>query len=211
MGRYLKWSVSSRAISEVWLVLGIGSTLLLVGVAARLLQPQLLYLMKKSVTSLRVDLLFSGEGGKDKTALFTSLLLRDLRPEGVSSTDTIIDRMSKLRELCRLFEQSSENEIVRREASRAHLCVVELANMAAHLAKDLKTQPSAGSAAVEAKEILQFILGKLGRSYPNNRELEKQLVASPLSLEQIDELFIAVIGAMALRVRGQNAVATKSF
>ena len=179
----------------------------------RFVQPQIIYVFRQFVVSIRLNkLLLEAEERKVwKPQEYKKLLVQDLRPIGVSmgGVPAILARVAKVRELYSVLDMRRASVRTMREAENSQECTVELANMLASVSRALRPSAEYLDLSLKAHDILLLIAERRDRL--NGREVtlpdptdEEQMEAyfkqHPLTLEQLNEIVIAAIYSSVYRL-----------
>ena len=193
-------------IARFLLVAGLAILLLMI---VRFVQPEVIYALREALAGVRKNRLHlendeneRPDREESKIAL-AELMVLDLRPEGVPrSIKDVLARVTKIRELYSILDLRRERIRNLPRAQRSHICVVELANIVEALARDLNPSAEISHSKLQADEILSAVAssrqGELDGA--DEEEISVFYRENPISIEQINEMLIAIIYAITYRL-----------
>jgi hypothetical protein len=192
----------------ILLILGAALLLLMI---LRFVQPEVVYWLRRALAGVRRNRLFLSldEGQQPNTREYVELSLNDLRPEGVpKSYQEVLARVTKIRELYSLLDLSRADVRDLPAAHQSNICIIELSNMVAALARDLEPSSKVLHHVAKADKVLRSLAQARGdRSISGDSgedKIAEHFRTIPMSIEQVNELLIATIYGMAYRLEVQE-------
>jgi len=143
------------------------------------------------------------EAGRDNVeARYKQLLIHDARYETRTYDEIFIlqDRIVKITELYRLLDPSRALAT----AQETQVCIVELGYLLANLGRTIQTDPENNEAVIKASALLKHIANSVRASQDeepikNDEEIDTWFIDNPITIEQVIELLIAAVVALAHR------------
>lgn len=179
----------------------------------RFVYPELIYSLREALVKIGINkVLLDEEAEKpgNHNARYYKLLIKKLQYETAGeSYDYAFDRVSKLRELYNTLSvqrDDLEGVHVRRNPQ---ICIAELANLLNTLSKQLIPTKEYKSRTVKADSILRLIIEKVSEdegahAQLSDKEIEDWIMDHPITIEQVIEIQIAAVLALAYRQKAEH-------
>jgi TIR domain-containing protein len=183
------------------------SSIILLSLILRFVEPELIYIIRKTLTRVRMNKVFLeyDENRIIRAATFPALLIDDFRTEARAYDDDtyIIGRINKIRELYRLIvSRRPMTGLTTRP--KPQVLVRELVGLIDGLGRNVSSEGGLYHSTVDASSLLAFIGNgiRVKEGLPpldNPRGVEAWLTANPISFEQVIEILIAAVFSLAYR------------
>jgi hypothetical protein len=170
----------------------------------RFVQPELIYSVRKGLVMIGGNKAFiDKDAGRDNVdKRYKQLLVHDARYETRTYDEIFIlqERIVKITELYRLLDPSRPLAT----PQKTKVCIVELAALLANLGRTIEEDPENNAPIVQAVALLKQIANGVRASQDeepiqDDEEIDSWFIDNPITIEQVIELLIAAVVALAHR------------
>jgi hypothetical protein len=190
-----------------YVIIGV-SVAALVLLVIRFVQPELIYSVRRALVAVGMNKAFIDKrAGRDNVnRRFKALLVSQARFETrIYNIAMLQDRVVKISELYRLLDP--RRHLIRSE--RPQVCIAELGSLAAELGRTLETNPEHNAPIVKASALLKHIADGILQSQDDKpldeERVDRWFINNPISIEQVIEILIAAVIALAHRQQTTRA------
>jgi hypothetical protein len=197
------------------LTIGIALTALLL-LLTRFVQPELIYGVRKGLVMIGANKAFiDKDAGRDNVDIrYKQLLVHDARYETRTYDEIFIlqDRIVKITELYRLLDPSRPLAT----SQKTQVCIIELASLLTNLGRTIETDPENNLPIIKAVALLKQIANGVRASQDEapiqeDEEIDGWFIENPITIEQVIELLIAAVVALAHRRQAARSRALSQY
>ncbi len=184
--------------------------MVLFALVLRFVLPELIYGLRQEIVRVSMTKAFLDRraGRSVPKERFAALLTKDFRYESSDRSERYaLERITKIRELYHISQHPHKRKWFRKP--KPQLCITELANLLVNLATHIRPLDESNQSSLGATNLLLHICNtirqtKQAESLAKAKEVEEYLTQNPMSIEQISEILIAAVFAIAYRQRARE-------